>query len=121
MNSTELGQQNDQPLCTFRNDFDKTGIPPGNHITGSYWKDAVDPHYNMKWPNMDECVAWMEKECRTQHFDFVKSYINKNKYSKQQVFSCSSGETGGPRNYARKCPERAQTVPSRKVSFLAFY
>jgi hypothetical protein len=100
---------------SFQNQFDEIGAPPGKPKPGTFWADVNDPIYNLKWPDMAACMSWMEYEARTQYFDFVRGYSNKNVHSQQNMFSCSSGSTGRDRRYVKKNPERERKVGSRKV------
>jgi hypothetical protein len=101
---------------SFLNNFDKPGAPPGKPPVGSYWADVNNGQYNLKWPNMAVCQSWMERESRSQYFDFVKGYSNtKMVRSTQHQFVCSSGSTGGERSYIKQFPDCERNVPSHKV------
>jgi hypothetical protein len=106
---------------SFLNSFDEPGAPPGKPPPGSYWADVNNGQYNLKWPNMAICESWMEREARSQHFDFVKGYSNAMARSTQKQFVCSSGSTGGERKYVKQFADRERSVPSRKVRCFTIY
>jgi hypothetical protein len=102
---------------TFENLHNLSGAPNGQHRKGTFWADVNDRYYNKKWPSMAVFEHWMAEERARCHIDFVKAYKNAGVNCDQQVYSCSSGITGGDRKYQKKDPEMQRKVPSRKVSF----